>query len=194
MNKKQTIKIIVGQAKVYRVKEFSNKYSNTSSNYQLEDKQLKNILKKLPNGKATGYNTTSYEMFKHGYDIELEVILITVLETMFKHSIIPKYFNISIICPLVKDKNEPNYITNNLRPISVSDPITNIFERVLLEESNKEFNSDPKQFGLKKNSSFQHAINYYNESKAMVFVNGVYSQIFKTTRGVKQGGAYSPAL
>lgn len=45
-----------------------------------------------------------------------------------------------------------------MRPLAVSDTLTNLFESVLLQEMTKEHTDHQKQFGFRKSSSCQHAI------------------------------------
>ena len=47
---------------------------------------------------------------------------------------------------------------NNLRPVSISDAYANIYETILLHETNKYHKDNNKQFGFKKSSSCSHAI------------------------------------
>ena len=47
---------------------------------------------------------------------------------------------------------------NNIRPVSVSDALTTIFEKILLIESEKTHKSDKKQFEFKTLASCAHAI------------------------------------
>ena len=48
--------------------------------------------------------------------------------------------------------------TDNIRPITVSDTISNIFEKYLLIELNLKIKDEKQQLGFTKNSSTQHAL------------------------------------
>jgi len=76
---------------------------------------------------------------------------------MFQHSITPSGFNMATIKPLIKDKDKPDDPTNT-RPVAVSHPMNNIFERVSLFEVQNDFVDEPEQFGSRSNSSCSHAI------------------------------------
>ena len=62
----------------------------------------------------------------------------------------PFFFNVGIIKPIVKDTSKDNSDAKNLRPITVSDCIANIYEKVIMYEIEKTHTNDDKQFGLKK--------------------------------------------
>ena len=76
----------------------------------------------------------------------------------------PDNFNIAQMYALVKDPRKDSADPNNIRPISVSDVITNIFERLMLYEITKKHPGISRQFGFKANSSCSHAIFVLNES------------------------------
>jgi hypothetical protein len=59
--------------------------------------------------------------------------------------------------PLVKDEKKSSNDLNNVRPITISDTITNIFEKIMLKELEKCDLIHEKQFGFKKNNSCNHA-------------------------------------
>ena len=83
---------------------------------------------------------------------------------MINYGEIPYLFNVAIVVPLVKDSTKPNDDPNNLRPISISDAISNIFEMILLDRLNRHSPEELKQFGFKAKSSCGHAAFCINES------------------------------
>ncbi len=82
---------------------------------------------------------------------------IQIFEWMKNTGTIPTLFNISILKPLIKDETKGNNNINNLRPLSISDIYTNVFEKLILYEVKKDHVDHPKQFGFKANSSCNHA-------------------------------------
>jgi exonuclease III len=228
------------------INEFFENESEDFKQIEIRPTDIENILKKLANNKKSGISGISNEHLKYGSSDELIFLLKQLFQTMINTGVFPDEFNISLITPLIKDKNvldDPN----NTRPISVADALTNLFERILLKLIDSEKKDEEEQFGFKSNSSCGHAItvlldaalynrrkalrlyvvaidatkafdkvnrtilwanlvtklskttiralmNYYAISKAMVDMNRVKSQIFKTTVGVKQGGSLSPRL
>ena len=125
----------------------------------IEYGQLKNIFKNLTNGKRAGFSGVTYEMFKytHAFNKEFITSICKLFSVMLTHGIIPYLFNISIMVPLVKDSKKDLDDPNNLRPISISNSISNIFETVILAELGKYCNDGIKQFGFKSGSSCNHA-------------------------------------
>ena len=77
---------------------------------------------------------------------------------MINRQVLPYNFNISIIKPLIKDHKKSNLDVSNLRPIAISDSLSNLHEAVLLDLLYKETNDNPKQLGFKRKASCQHAI------------------------------------
>ena len=69
----------------------------------------------------------------------------------------PFHFNVAIMIPIVKDHKKDCNDPNNLRPISISDAISNIFEMILLVELDRNCDDGLKQFGFKSKSSCNHA-------------------------------------
>jgi hypothetical protein len=110
----------------------------------------------LKNGKATGFSGVSNEM--------LNKIISTVLKQMYEWMIntgsISKLLNISILKPLIKDESKPSDNLGNLRPLSISDIYTNVFEKLLLIEVQLDHPDHDKQFEflslLRANSSCGH--------------------------------------
>ncbi|RNA42100.1 RNA-directed DNA polymerase from mobile element jockey-like [Brachionus plicatilis] len=99
----------------------------------------------------------------------------------------------------ILETNKENANINSLRPVAISDVYANIYESLILKEIENTYTDKEKQFGFKRKSSCRHAIFVLNHAiklKSQIFVmNGVKcSDIFKTTDGVRQGGAASPKL
>ena len=75
-----------------------------------------------------------------------------------------------------KDNKGKSNDLNNIRPITISDALANIFEKIILSEAQKTHVEHKLQFGFKKNSSCNHAIfvfketaNYYNSKNKPIF-------------------------
>ena len=116
------------------------------------------ILKNLPNGKSVGSCNINSEMYKYGSGEQMNFLLTEMFKIIINKNVMPYLFNVGIIKPIVKDAEADRNEINNLRPITISDTLANIYEKILLFEIDKShFNSD-KQFGFKKNSSCNHAV------------------------------------
>lgn len=118
---------------------------------------ISNIISNLKNSKATGFSCVSNEMLKYGNTKMITEMIAFIMEWMMNNTIIPKLFNISILKPLIKDQSKGANDINNLRPLSISDAYTNIFEKIVLMEMRKDHPDHEKQFGFCANSSCSHA-------------------------------------
>ncbi|CAF0747706.1 unnamed protein product [Brachionus calyciflorus] len=230
-----------------KLDEFMEKNSTTKYDYKINSEELISIIKNLSSNKAAGYNKITNEMFKYGISEKLVDILKLVYESLINYNINLKEFNIGLVKLLVKDKSKDPSDINNLRPLTISDTITIIFEKVILSEIRNSYNSSKNQYGFRSKSSCGHAvfalkelilfnkrkkkktyacaidaskafdkvnrinlwskmidkikacilralINYYKNSKIIIFVNGQFTNTIKITRGVKKGGPLSPLL
>ncbi|CAF0805401.1 unnamed protein product [Brachionus calyciflorus] len=87
---------------------------------------------------------------------------------MLRYQVIPYLFNISVIKPLLKDSKKSNDDLNNLRPVAISDVFANIYESILLQELEKQYQDNNKQFGYKPKSSCSHAIFALKQTVALI--------------------------
>ena len=71
---------------------------------------------------------------------------------------IPKNFNVSIINPILKDQQKSTEDINNIRPISISNCLSQIFEKLILINSPNLTITHRNQFGFKRKTSCNHAI------------------------------------
>lgn len=111
----------------------------------------------MKNGKATGFSGVSNEMLKNGWNKITSTVLKQMYEWMINTGSIPKLFNISILKPLIKDESKPSDNLGNLRPLSISDIYTNVFEKLLLIKVQLDHPDHDKQFGFRANASCGHA-------------------------------------
>ncbi|RNA35836.1 RNA-directed DNA polymerase from mobile element jockey-like [Brachionus plicatilis] len=66
--------------------------------------------------------------------------------------------NCPVWIPITKDEKKTINDTNIIRPITISDVISSIFEKIMLIEILKTRTDPDKQLGFKKNSSCSHAV------------------------------------
>ncbi|CAF1136071.1 unnamed protein product, partial [Brachionus calyciflorus] len=140
------------------IDNFKEKYFNNIFNFEIKEKEIENAITSLRNGKSVGFGCVSNEMVKYTCSNDLVVILKTVFEKMINFQVVPYLFNISVLKPLVKCSKKSNKDINNLRPVSISDVITNLYEKILLNNIEKQHIDHRKQFGFKKDSSCSHAV------------------------------------
>lgn len=68
-------------------------------------------------------------MFKYGCKEEIAITLAKIFESIIKYNQIPFLFNVGKILTILKNSDNPNDDINNVRPIKISDTITNVFEK-----------------------------------------------------------------
>ncbi|RNA16439.1 RNA-directed DNA polymerase from mobile element jockey-like, partial [Brachionus plicatilis] len=212
--------------------DFIKRENSTRIEYNINFEKLDKKIKNLSNNKSVGLTLLSNEMLKYSCNSTITETIKVVFEKMIETQTMPYLFNLSIVRPLIKCSKKRNSDLKNIRPIAVSEPLSNLFE----------------QFGFKKKSSCGHAvfclkqaikltkkkrqaiyvcaidaskafdkvirailwqqliknkisvqvtlalIKYYESSLMMVSNHGLYSNIFKSTVGVRQGGVASPKL
>ena len=124
----------------------------------IDRNDIKKIIEMLPNGKSSGFSEASNEMFKYGASNTLIHLISALMEKIINSGIIPSFFNVGKISPIIKDPNKCKSDYNNVRPITVSDTLTNIYEKIVLIELNKTHCGSPNQFGFASKSSCNHAV------------------------------------
>ncbi|CAF1093555.1 unnamed protein product, partial [Brachionus calyciflorus] len=140
------------------VKEFEEKYRDEIHNYKIDSVDLNEIINKLGTKKACGINKVSNEMIKFGCCGKLLKLISLIFETIINFNVMPSNFNVGLVKLLVKDNAKDHNDINNLRPLTISDTLANIFEKILLKEINKKYKGKSKQFGFRNGSSCIHAV------------------------------------
>ena len=133
-------------------------HKNEIFDYNLSQHLLTRTIQDLKIDKAVGFSGVASELIKYGISDKLLEIITIIIETMINHDVRPKNINIGKIKPVVKDQKKDWNDINNLRPITISDCIAIILEKIILFEIEKDRPNNEKQFGFKKDSSCQHAI------------------------------------
>ena len=77
---------------------------------------------------------------------------------MLFSSKIPVNFNVSIIKPILKDPDKKTDELNNIRPISISNCLAQILEKLILLSSPKLKITHKNQFGFKGKTSCNHGL------------------------------------
>ncbi|RNA25856.1 RNA-directed DNA polymerase from mobile element jockey-like [Brachionus plicatilis] len=95
------------------------------------------VIKKLPNGKARGFNDVSNELYKYGSTRSLIELTAILMEKIINIGFIPTLFNVGKILPIIKDEEKSKTDVNNVRPITISDTLANIYEKIILNEIDK---------------------------------------------------------
>lgn len=119
------------------------------SKVSLNINQILDYIASISADKAVGVSGISNKMLKATVDTQLPSILKLIFEKCINFGVTPYFFNISIVKPLIKDSNKDTLSINNLRPVAISDVISNMYESVLLDRLNVQFMDNPKQFSFK---------------------------------------------
>ena len=102
-------------------------------------------------------------MYKFGQNKNVIKLIKIILETIINHDITHDFLNIGILNLLVKDAKAGHDDVNNIRPITISDTLTSIYENILLIELNKTHSNKEEKFGFKSNASCDHAVSALKE-------------------------------
>jgi len=141
-----------------KLDEFISNNKNKKYNYVINDADLINIMNNLNTNCAVGFTSIPNECFKYGINYNTIKLIKQIIETFVNYDINPRWFNVGLIKIIVKDAKKDTRDPNNLRPITISDTIAIIFEKLMILEINKEHVAVKEQFGFKNNSSCEHAV------------------------------------
>ena len=83
---------------------------------------------------------------------------------MVRHAFVPDSFRFGIIKPILKNKHGDQSNLDMYRGITLTPALSKLFEAVLLSIYGNYLNSDPLQFGFKKDSGCSHALFAFSES------------------------------
>lgn len=122
--------------------------SNMLSSLLTTPKEVADILKLLPNGKAAGLdgidNILLKNLTKKGI-VQLTIIINGIMKTGH----FPQLWRKALIIPILKSGKDPKQ-TSSYRPISLLSTLSKVAEKVILKKLNKEI----KKLKLKQNSQF----------------------------------------
>ena len=131
---------------------------HTRSEASVSAEDVEEVLLSLSSGKSAGFTGMAAEAYKCGLCRRLVMLIKLAVDKMFRFNIVPHLFNIGLIMPIIKDPRQDHNDISNVRPITVSDTLANIYERLVLKEFERVWPNSGKQFGFKKHSSCSHAI------------------------------------
>ena len=118
---------------------------------------LEEIIKDLKSSQVRGYDSLSYDLQKKSGSDKLNYCVLTFFNDILKYNCIPENFNVSIIKPIIKDQNKRTDV-NNIRPLSISNTLSQIFEKLILFSSPELHKIHKSQFGFKKKTSCNYAL------------------------------------
>ena len=145
--------------------EIEKEVNEMSKNYKKPEKlpfftldQLDMILKNLKSSNVRGHDSISYSLLKNITSIKFKLLLLDFFNQFLITGTIPSKLNYSLIKPILKDQNKSTDDKNNIRPLSISNSLAQIFERLILINSPLLNKSHKNQFGFKIITSCNHAI------------------------------------
>ncbi len=144
-----------------------NKYTNAiikkSKKVKVNSQNFKKILSNLKNNKAPGFSTTTNEMFKYSLDTMVPSIISKIFENMLNNYYCTGEINVGVITTIIKDNKASCQDIGNTRPITLSDPLSNILEMLILENITKKGSLHQYLYGFRPNNSCMHAVFHLNE-------------------------------
>ena len=142
--------------------EINNGISDlTISNFKsidLQYNELESALNDTHKSNVCGNDGISSYLILNSNVSFIKTIILQFFKYIFKYGYIPDNFNVSHIIPLIKEKNKSSSDVNNLRPISISNTLAQIFERLMLYKIPKILITRKFQFGYTKKISCSHAL------------------------------------
>ena len=93
----------------------------------------------------------------HAHPI-ISVHLSLLFTILLRYSLVPDAFGHSVVIPLLKNHDGNQFSSDNYTAITLSPVISKIFEMTVMTILDDKLNSDPLQFGFKRNSSCNHAL------------------------------------
>jgi len=113
--------------------------------------------------KAAGHDTIQNEHIVFA-GCNLAVHLSLLFTAMVRHAFVPDSFQFGIIKPILKNKHGDQSNLDMYRGITLTPALSKLFEAVLLSIYGNYLNSNPLQFGFKKDSGCSHALFAFSES------------------------------
>lgn len=130
--------------------------ANPRDDIKVSRMQIDLIIDNLPNGTAVGMSDVSCDLFKAYKSDQFNCFVHLLIQSFYKIGYVPPLLNISLMVPLIKDQTKSSSDPGNIRPISISECLASIFEKVTLHILDNKWPSNPKQFGFKKSASCSH--------------------------------------
>ena len=138
------------------IKDLDNKLLYSA--IDLDFIKFNNAFKKTKNSHVSGFDKVSSYMLNNTSDLFKYNYIFPFFKFIFKNCVIPDYFNTSFIRPILKDNKKSNSDLKNLRPFSISNTLSQIFERLILEIIPELMITHDNQFGYKNKTGCLHAI------------------------------------
>lgn len=159
------------------VKTTYDNYSPPSNIPFFKLRHLEDIIKELKSSEVKGFDSITYNLIKRAGSEKLNHCLLSFFNNLLIYNCVPDDFNVSIIKPIIKDQNKNAGDINNIRPISISNCLSQIFEKLILFSSPELHKIHKNQFGFKKKTSCNHALFVMKEAILNYTQNGTGCKI-----------------
>ncbi len=116
---------------------------------EVNSSELKFALQDTNLSKVVGDDGLSSYMILNINQAFVNSFILYFIQFIFKYGVIPKDFNNVHIIPIVKDRNKSINDLSNLRPISISKTLAQIFERIIKNKIPQLSKTHQNQFGYK---------------------------------------------
>ena len=130
----------------------------------------------LPKNKAPGYDGLMSEHYQFASP-RLNVILAIVLQSFLKHGFLPVGFMITMIVPILKNKNGDMTSKNNYRPIAIATVMSKILEICVQMKLEDYLWTTDNQFAYKTGHStdmcvfiLKEIVRHYNKHRTPMYV------------------------
>ncbi len=145
--------------------------NNCTSNHAVSTQEVISGVKLLKANKKEGCSGHSSNHLIHGTTFLYE-ILSNLLSSMLHHGYASPDFRLSVIIPIVKNKQKSASISSNYRGIALSSIIAKLMDIVIIEKERHVINSSDYQFGYKEKSSTTQCTFVINEVIQYYLNNG----------------------
>ena len=120
-----------------------------------------------------GWDLVHTNHLKYGGD-SLNRFLAKLFSAWINHSYVPRSLMFGEIRPILKDKMQNKFSSDNYRPVMSSSNFLKLFEYCILDKLN--FNLNPRQFGFRRNTSCLMTVSVLKETIA--FYNSKNSKVY----------------
>jgi hypothetical protein len=147
---------IVNQVNNYETSILNEKLNIEMDVFTIHDVEL--AIKETKNSKAIGLDEICPYWLKKCNGVKLMESIRKLMNLIYKYKIFPETFNQSKIKPILKDFGKSSKDLNNIRPITISNSLAQLFERLILNKNYNNLTTSDNQFGFKRNSSCKLAL------------------------------------
>ncbi len=120
--------------------------------------EIELAIKETKNSKAVGLDGICPYWLKKCNGRILKEEIRNLMSLIYKTRKFPSTFNDCKIKPIIKDYGKSRKDINNIRPITISNSLAQLFERLILNKNYNNLRTNKNQFGFKRNSSCKLAL------------------------------------